>query len=550
MKNMNISITKKIILLAVIPLMVVVLVSSLASAVLLGSNIKNEVVKKLQLATYAIQKETEQMSAENTKMEAVEELLNDFKETNGIDITIFARNIRMFSTVSDAVGTPLDDAIWNVLQGGDFYFSKTAYVNGIKYYAYYIPIMQNGECVGAFFAGEPAERVDGMIIQSMLNMIIMSMCMGAVAIVIAVIVARKIAKKIDSLKDVLETLSDNNLTDKHTKYGFEHDEIESVHNGTIEFAAQLGAIVLKIKGTLNGLKDVASELREATKVTSQTSDEVSKAIEGIADGAVSQATDTTNATCRVSEISENLHSIKNSVDELHSISNSMDEAKNNALNTLAELQKSNSVMTNEIDSTNTQVNVTSESVKQIKKAVEMIQDIADQTKLLSLNASIEASHAGERGKGFTVVAQEIGKLASQSSASSGEIENILEALAKNYALIIESVKNTTSNMTMQNEKLAETQKVFTVLESDINGTIERIISINAMVDSLNEEIGVIVDMISNLSAISQENSASTEEIMASIEEMNATISQVYEKAQNVDSSADELMAEVEVFKTE
>ena len=101
----------------------------------------------------------------------------------------------------------------------------------------------------------------------------------------------------------------------------------------------------------------------------------------------------------------------------------------------------------------------------------------------------------------------------------------------------------------KNEKLAETQKVFTELESDINGTIERITTISCMIDSVHEEIGEIVDMISSLSAISEENSASTEEVKASMDEISETMNHVYEKAQNVDNSADELMAEVEVFKT-
>ena len=125
----------------------------------------------------------------------------------------------------------------------------------------------------------------------------------------------------------------------------------------------------------------------------------------------------------------------------------------------------------------------------------------------------------------------------------------VEITVKNYGVIIQNVKSTSDNMDVQNSKLVETQNVFTILEKDINGTVERISEINTMVEHLDYEIGKMVDMVSNLSAISEENSASTEETMASIEELTATISQVYEKAQNVDKSADELLREVNVFKT-
>ena len=181
----------------------------------------------------------------------------------------------------------------------------------------------------------------------------------------------------------------------------------------------------------------------------------------------------------------------------------------------------------------------------------MIKEIASQTNLLSLNARIEASKSsGDSGRGFAVIAEEIGKLASQSANSSDEIESVLNDLAKNYAIIIENVKNTTNNMNIQNNKLSETQNMFAVLENNIDDTVKQIVEISTMVDSIDKEIKEMVDVISNLSAISEENSASTQQTMAGIEELTATIAQVYEKSQSVDNSADALINNVEVFKTE
>lgn len=125
----------------------------------------------------------------------------------------------------------------------------------------------------------------------------------------------------------------------------------------------------------------------------------------------------------------------------------------------------------------------------------------------------------------------------------------MKQLVKNYDVIIQSVKTTSDDMVIQDNRLGLTEDVFDTLEQDINGTVERIEEINTMITHLDSEIAEMVDMVSNLSAISEENSASTEETMASVQELNATINQLYEKSQNVDDNANILIEEVNIFKT-
>ena len=544
--KLRISITKKIVGLVTALILLICLVIGVVSSNIVRIIITDEIETQLKIGAYSVS----QTVAKRTSSEDMINDINAFHEYSDVDVTIFNDDVRTASTIEGAVGTKMDSKIYNDLQSGDNYFATDANVNGEEYFGYYIPFFENDEFTGAIFTGIPQAEANSVITSTIFKIVFCILGYGLVFVVIALVFVRKIVKNIKKLENTIGTLLDNDLVTRHDKYEFEHDEIETISNKTVDFSEHLNQIVTKIKMASTDLKDIASDLKESVQFTNDTCNQISLAVESVASGAVSQAEDTTSAAQNINHMSNELGHIKSNANDLNNIANSMNDAKNNALNTLVELQKVNSIMANEIESTNNQVNETSKSVDQIKKAVEMIQEIANQTSLLSLNASIEAAHAGEHGKGFSVVAEEIGKLASQSAESSNEIDVILQQLVKNYDVIIQNVKNTLNNMSLQNDKLNETQDVFTVLENDITGVVNRIADINSMVENLDTEIGAIVDMVTNLSAISEENSASTQQTMAGIEELTATIAQVYEKSQSVDNSADALINDVEVFKTE
>ena len=549
MSKIKMTVAKKIRLLAIFPIVLIIFATSIGGSVLLGGVVLDEVEKQFSTAVYSIQEEMKTMNALNSNEASVNAFLEDFKENTGIDVTIFNGNVRRFSTLPNAVGTFMDNQIWNDIQYGENYFSKNANENGVKYYAYYVPFVKDGQCLGAYFVGEPASRVDSMILKKMGQLILGLLILGVLTSISSINAARKISQRIEALKQILDALNDNDLTQSFEKNEIEKDDLESLKNQTLDFLHNLTEIIQLIKSTSTELDTIAVDLNENTKTTNETCNQISQAVENVANGATSQAEDTQNITDKISTMGEDIEVIKTSANTLLAASADMTQMKDKSMKEINNLECINNDIMNKISTLGKQINITNASVENIQNSLSMIKEITAQTKLLSLNASIEAAHAGSAGRGFTVVAEEIGKLAHQSDASSEEIAIIIQDLLNNYKIIIDEMTAMISNLQAQNQKINETKTMFLTLEQGIDNTANQINTIDKAVNVLNTEKEGIIDAVCNLSAISQENSASSEETMASIEELNSIITEVYEKSQNLEVHASDLMDKVDIFKT-
>ena len=485
-----------------------------------------------------------------------ESLIDSFTEGVDADITIFYGDTRYASSIKDAsgkrpIGTQASDAVVQaVLKGGKNYESTDANVNGKPYYAYYEPLKNpDGQIVGMFFAGVPSAEIDAFINKEVTKIIIIGIIIAIVCGVIAAFVANAIVKAISKTKEAVEQLSEGNLAfDIDPSVLTRSDELGEMGRSVDALNKELQTIIGGIQASAKSVLTSGDDLEGLASQTSTTADEISMAVEGISKGAVSQAEDIETATGNVSDMGSMIEEIVANIGRLNDTSISMQAAGTDSSRIMQELNESNTLTVEAIQKVAANVESTDESVVRIGEAVDLISNIASQTNLLSLNASIEAARAGEAGRGFAVVASEIQKLADESNASALKISEIIQVLSNDSKNSLKLMEEVRVRLDEQQAKLEESMNKFGNVSDGIVESRKGTDVINGQAAQCDEARNSVVDIIQNLSAISEENAASTQQTTASMQELNATINLLAQSAHNLKDLAEALEKDTAFFK--
>ena len=267
-----------------------------------------------------------------------------------------------------------------------------------------------------------------------------------------------------------------------------------------------------------------------------------------ASGAVAQAEEIETATLRMNTLGELIDEMTENVKQLAVTSDKMDQSRERAEKIITELSESNVDTVDAASRMNRQIHITNDAAVRIQKAIQIITSIADETNLLSLNASIEAARAGEQGKGFAVVANQIQTLAEQSGESAKEIEEITAELLQESTQAVSIMEEMQNIVGEEAEKLEETKQQFMNVSEGVTETRNET---QNMRQKTKECAGVrqeMMDVISNLSAVSEENAASTQETTASMQVLNDTIATQADSAGNLSNLSKSMDQQLKFFE--
>ncbi len=488
--------------------------------------------------------------------EAVE-IADDIKAAADTDITVFYGDTRYMTSVLDdqgkrVVGTKAGEKIIEkVLKNGQDHFATNVDVEGHAYYAYYLPLHQVGtdNVIGMVFAGMPQEDAKAQIFS------IISLIAGIMAVlfilcgILIFMVVRGIVRSLRAGAGALDQVAKGKLNVELNEAALKRkDEVGNISNAIMQLKTELTEIIVNIKEQSKALNDSSADLSEKAVTVSEHIVQVERAVEEIAQGAGGQAQETQSATENIIVMGNMIEEAANDIDAMNENAKLIKELGETAVDTLHDLQKINRKTTESIDIIYEQTNTTNTSAQKIKEATALITDIAEETNLLSLNASIEAARAGEQGRGFAVVAAQIQKLAEQSNESARQIEEIINSLLSDSEKAVGTMEEVKEIMARQNQNVVKTDEQVNQVLGQVEESIKAIGRVAEKTNKINDARVSVTDIVQNLTAVAEENAASTQESSASVNQVSEIIQSIAESAKQLKNIATELDRDMELFE--
>lgn len=487
-----------------------------------------------------------------------ESLVDGIKQNTGMDVTFFYGSQRIMTSALDSngdrlLGSPAGDIIVeNVLNKGQNYFSKHVSLDGVLNYGYFMPVYQNGsdtDIIGMVFVGTNKAEKDAVISHIMITIGAAVCVIMAICAAFGIKMSSSISKSIRTSIGVVEKVANGNLdvwVDE--KLLNRSDEIGDLSKVTITLRDAMKTVIKDISTNANALLNAGTELKSVADTTNGTMEQVRSAVNMIVDNSNEQAKNSQNTSEHMKIMGENITETSGEVELLDAKAASMQQSSEKASETLEKLRTINGDVERIINDVKEQTIRTNNSVQKIQDATSIISSIADETNLLSLNASIEAARAGESGRGFAVVAGEIKKLAEQSNTSSQEIDDTAKALMEDSTKAVELMKQMQDIIMSQSESMKETHEVVENVLSEIESSMKSIELIKASTQKLEISRNQVVSAVDELSEIAQNNVEGTKKTHQETEEVADSFHHVSESAEQLREIAGLLADSIDYFK--
>lgn len=365
--------------------------------------------------------------------------------------------------------------------------------------------------------------------------------------VVAVIISMMISKPIEKTVERIDRLSELDLNSEIGAAKFK-GEVGLINSSVDSFKKKLVSTIQNIKRASDVVDINADNITSIAVDCFHTAENISSTVGDLAKGATEMAQNTESTMRGIENIGNSIDDIKDVTNQSLSIVTEATTIGNHSKESLDKLMVANADTKKSAEDVSDGIFEINQTVDEIHKAADMIQSIASKTNLLSLNASIEAARAGAAGKGFAVVATEIKGLAEQSSESAREIAMIVQQITSLVDTSVQTAQSIRDASDHEGTVLQDVSASFEAVNGKFDEIAKAVHTIVDRVDSVNAEKVDIMNAISNLSAISEENAASTQETSASIQLLVDRMQSVTDNSNESKQTTGGLKDMISVFK--
>ena len=543
-----------ILMIGCIPLTVAIMAITIYSAGRMKSELIDSTYLRLKACTTSVEQYfTWDIREDILERDEISYQFIDSLKADDIEQTLFIGDERFISSIIDEngkrnEGTKAEPEIWEQVKAGNDYKASGVEIHGEKYYVYYSPVYSDdGEILGMAFSGERQSAVENSLADTLMNQFIISGILLVLFVGIMIVLAFRIRRPLMITSGYIERVADGDLSGR-PECSSVISEVKTLINASTSLADKLGGIVTEVDEHADILDSSMASLNELAEANSTSTNQIRQVMDDLSSTAVTLADNVQSVNAKVSEMGDNMSAINSEAVTLNDNSDKMNRAGQNVSESMTLVLTSSHTASDIIAQLIEQVNETNKAIASINEAVELISDITSQTNLLSLNASIEAARAGQAGRGFAVVASEIKQLADQSSQGADSIKNIADNILEK--------SNRSVILTGRMKELAEQEQTDIGNAKESFDILNRIIEENAAIaqtvmdktKNLEALKLDIINSVSELSAISEENAASNEEVTARVTEIAESVNRISEDTQTVRKVSSDMKELMDYFK--
>lgn len=369
-----------------------------------------------------------------------------------------------------------------------------------------------------------------------------------ISIVVAYFFGKKLAKPLVQLSGIVVEVADGNMNVDYSSVKVTNDEVGLMAENIRSMTETLNEIVVKMRQVGDSMASNSSELNITSEQTLAANDEISKAVEDVAEGSTQMAASISGINDNLGEMSSETNTIDLSVADIKQQSAAVQDNSVSMKEKLRNMKDSNTKMEEGIAVISERIKNVNAVVEKVRDIVSVIEQISGQTNLLSLNASIEAARAGDAGRGFAVVAEEIRVLSDNTSGELNNIKTIIAELVQECMECVNASETVVEDSAVQQEELEEVLQEFEQLDEQIVFTAEKAEEIKSLINEMVRLNSSITVNSNGLTDVSSANAASTQQMTANIEELNAMMHGVAEMASQMQGQSEELTEVLKFFK--